>query len=114
MLKWSKVFSALSNETRLRIFLLLLQENLCVCEIISITGIEQSLVSHSLKELSNCQLVQSKRESQRIRYFVPSEILQNSVIRSIQKEILLSKDDLKKLKLVKKFPVRSIKNERKI
>jgi len=34
MEKFIKIFKALSDETRLRIYLLLLREELCVCEIV--------------------------------------------------------------------------------
>ena len=37
-----KMFKALSDETRLRIYLLLLQGELCVCELVNILEMEQS------------------------------------------------------------------------
>jgi len=45
-----KMFKALSDETRLRIFLLFIQsEELCVCELVNILNMEQSRISHSIK-----------------------------------------------------------------
>ncbi len=46
-----KMFKALSDETRLRIYLLLLQGELCVCELVNILSIEQSRISHSVRIL---------------------------------------------------------------
>ena len=43
-----KIFKALSDETRLRIYLLLLQGGLCACELEAILKIEQSRISHAL------------------------------------------------------------------
>ncbi|GAG94807.1 unnamed protein product, partial [marine sediment metagenome] len=46
-----KMFKALSDETRLRIYLLLLQGELCVCELVNILNMEQSRISHSVRIL---------------------------------------------------------------
>jgi len=44
-----KIFKALSDETRLRIYLLLLQGELCVCELETILNMEQSRISHIVR-----------------------------------------------------------------
>ncbi len=53
-----KIFKALSDPTRLRILLLLLKRNLCVCELMFILKMEQSRLSHQLKILKDADLVE--------------------------------------------------------
>ncbi len=66
-----KVFKALSDQTRLRIFLLLMQRDLCVCELTFILEMSQSRVSHQLRLLRDADLVEHKREGHWLIYTVP-------------------------------------------
>lgn len=68
-----KVFKALSDPTRLRILLLLLQKELCVCELTFILEMEQSRISHQLRVLRNADLVEDMREGKWIIYRVPED-----------------------------------------
>ncbi len=52
-----RVFRAISDPTRLRILALLLEEELCVCELQWILGMSQSRVSHQLRILKDIDLV---------------------------------------------------------
>jgi len=56
-----KIFKALSDETRLHIYLLLLQSELCVCELVNILNMEQSRISHSLRILKEAELINNQR-----------------------------------------------------
>ncbi len=68
-----KVFKALSDPTRLRILLLLLQRELCVCELTAILEMEQSRISHQLRVLRNADLVEDIRDGKWIIYRVPED-----------------------------------------
>jgi ArsR family transcriptional regulator len=68
------VFKALSDPTRLRIIRLLLERNLCVCELMFILGMAQSRVSHQLRILRDSGLVEVTREGQWIIYRLPLRI----------------------------------------
>ncbi len=94
---WIKIFSALSDETRLRIFLLLLRRELCVCELTNILEIEQSRVSHSLKELANAQIILNRRYGKWNIYFVNPKILKQKIFAAIKKEINVYDKDLKRM-----------------
>ncbi len=66
-----KIFKALSDETRLRIVELLLEEGeKCVCEIVPLTGRSQSTVSSQLSKLEIMDIVRSKRTGKRVAYSV--------------------------------------------
>ncbi len=67
-------FKALSDPTRLRIFLLLLERDLCVCELMFILDMPQSRISHQLRLLRDADLVADKREGRWIIYAIPQAV----------------------------------------
>ncbi|MBI5575566.1 MAG: winged helix-turn-helix transcriptional regulator [Deltaproteobacteria bacterium] len=64
----SKVFKALSDETRIRILKMLENRPLCVCEIQYVLKGSQPNVSHHLKTLHEAGLVESKKDGLWISY----------------------------------------------
>ncbi len=58
----AKIFKALADETRLRILTLLLDGELCVCEIIAALELPQSTISRHLAYLRNSGWVQDRRQ----------------------------------------------------
>jgi ArsR family transcriptional regulator, arsenate/arsenite/antimonite-responsive transcriptional repressor len=66
-----RVFKSLSDRTRLRIIGLLLEGDLCVCELMFILGMAQSRVSHQLRILRDAGLVDDTRDGQWIIYRIP-------------------------------------------
>jgi ArsR family transcriptional regulator len=91
-----KIFKALSDETRLRIYLLLLQGELCVCELVNILNMEQ-------KEAG---LVVNRREGKWIIYAVNPEIENNRMIQSLKNGLKLPEQDLKNITKCKKEKIR--------
>jgi ArsR family transcriptional regulator len=63
-----KLLKALSDPTRLRIMLLLVKEELCVCELETVLAMEQSRLSHALRALSNAGLIEERRGGRWIFY----------------------------------------------
>ncbi|GAB4227725.1 MAG: metalloregulator ArsR/SmtB family transcription factor [Deltaproteobacteria bacterium] len=68
MKKTTKLFKALSDETRVRILKMLETRPLCVCEIQHVLKGSQPNVSHHLKTLSEAGLVDSERDGLWIAY----------------------------------------------
>lgn len=93
-----KVFKALSDPTRLRILLLLLKRELCVCELTFILEMEQSRISHQMRVLRNADLVEDMREGKWIIYRVPENKKRN--LNLIFDQLIV--DDLSKLEDVAK------------
>ena len=69
-----KAFKALSDPSRLRIFLLLLDKDLCVCELTYVLEMSQSRISHQLRLLRDSNLVEDKREGRWIIYTIPQRV----------------------------------------
>ncbi|MDH7510101.1 MAG: metalloregulator ArsR/SmtB family transcription factor [Methanolinea sp.] len=66
--RYTTIFKALSDETRLRIYLLLGGGELCVCHIQAALGTTQTKVSRHLGVLRNAGLVTARREGLWIYY----------------------------------------------
>ena len=101
-----KIFKALSDETRLRIYLLLLQGELCVCELVNILNMEQSRISHSVRILKEAGLVVNRRQGKWIIYAVNPKIENNKIIQSLKNELKLPEQDLKNINKCKKKKIR--------
>jgi len=69
----AKIFRALGDSTRLRIFRLLLERTLCVCELTFVLKMEQSRISHHLQILRDAGLVKDRREGRWMIYEIPGE-----------------------------------------
>ena len=65
-----QLMKALSDETRLRIFSLLLERECCVCEVMQALDISQSRASRNLGILQNAGFLKEKRDGLWIVYSV--------------------------------------------
>lgn len=66
--KLTNFFKMLSDETRLRIMVLLWHRELCVCQLMAITGISQPNISKHLSKLRDVGYVKDERREQYIFY----------------------------------------------
>jgi len=66
----SKFFSALADETRLRVLKLLMIREMCVCEIMVALSLTQPTASHHLNLLENAGLVKSRKEGKWVFYSI--------------------------------------------
>ena len=64
----AEMFKALGDPTRLRILTMLAQEELCVCDLATLTDVSESAVSHSLRTLRQLRLVRY-RKAGKIAYY---------------------------------------------
>lgn len=107
-----RIFKALSDPTRLRIMMLLLKRELCVCELSFILRMEQSRISHQLRILREADLVEDIRNKQWIIYRIPDSVRKNMrfLFEDFIKHKLNSskeiKDDLKNLEICLKEELR--------
>lgn len=69
----TNIFKLLSDETRLRIILLLFQEELCVCQLSGILEAPQPRVSKNLAKLRDMNLVDDRRSEKYIYYTLKRE-----------------------------------------
>lgn len=98
-----ELFKTLSDETRLRILLLLSNKELCVCEISDILDESQPKVSRHLSKLRDMGYVTDERYGQWIFYSlnIQDELL-NMIFQSISNNLSLYpviKTDMEKLQI---------------
>lgn len=74
----TEVYKALSDESRLRMLNILMQRELCVCEIEAVLGMSQSNVSRHLTKLKNAGIVGSKKHSQWAYYHMHEDFKVNN------------------------------------
>jgi ArsR family transcriptional regulator len=107
MEKLTNYFKLLSDDTRLRIMVLLYHRKLCVCQLCGITGASQPNISKHLGRLRDAGLVKDEREEQYIFYSLNIEdklfedILEN-IVNNIEDYPILKKD-LEKSKAAAKY-----------
>ena len=83
----SKVFSALGDKTRFRLFQLLSEkEQICVSQLASELNISAACVSQHMKILSEAKLVHRVREGQRVCY----EIMTDSPSKKALSELIFN------------------------
>lgn len=79
------IFKLLSDETRLRIIVLLAQNELCVCELSYILDVSQPNISKNLTKLKELNLVTSQRREKFIFYKIKTD---NKILNHIVRDIL--------------------------
>jgi ArsR family transcriptional regulator len=92
-------FKALSDETRLRIMTLLLeQEELCVCDLVGALGQTQSKISRHLRYLYNAGLLKDRREGLWMHYRISDDLKpeQTTIVRALSEAI--GEDDKQELR----------------
>ncbi|MBI4286216.1 MAG: winged helix-turn-helix transcriptional regulator [Chloroflexi bacterium] len=80
--KEARFLQCIGEPTRLRIMKLLAGGERCVGDIVSALGREQSLVSHHLRALKDCNVVITRQEAQKVYYHLASPELAEIVLKS--------------------------------
>ena len=100
-------FKLLSDETRLRIMVLLYHNDFCVCQLTGITGISQPNMSKHLARLRDMGLVKDERREQYTFYSLNfDEKLYENILTEIIDKIFdypVLKLDLEKSKAARKY-----------
>jgi ArsR family transcriptional regulator len=86
------LFKILSDETRLRIVVLLAQGDLCVCEMCGVLDLPQPKVSKHLSKLRDVEIVTDERKEKFVYYKLSKN---NAVLNNITSDILAN---------IKEFP----------
>jgi len=72
------LLKAITNQTKLRLVALLLENQLCVCELEEITDIRQVNISKNLSSLKSSGVVEVRRDAQRGFYSLTETFLANT------------------------------------
>ncbi|PRR80458.1 ArsR/SmtB family transcription factor [Clostridium vincentii] len=120
MYKVTNLFKVLSDETRLRILILLYKKELCVCQLQGILEEEsQPKISKHLAKLRDLGFVKDERKEKFIYYYLNDNEMLKDILKSIidnSNEYEVIKDDLGRLKYadeIKERKMNQVKNEEK-
>jgi DNA-binding transcriptional ArsR family regulator len=69
----ASLFQALSEPTRVRIIHILIQEEMCVCDIAAVLEMNQSAISHQLRFLRNLHLIKWRKVGKMVYYSIDDE-----------------------------------------
>ena len=64
----AELFKVFGDSTRIRILFVLLESEVCVCDLAEALGMNQSAISHQLRILKQNQLVKARREGKSVFY----------------------------------------------
>lgn len=67
------LFKMFGDSTRMKILFVLMESEMCVCDIAELLGISQSAVSHQLRILKQSKLISSRREGKNIICFLADD-----------------------------------------
>lgn len=94
-MKSIQYLKTISNETKLRLVSLLLENELCVCELEEILHIKQVNISKNLISLRDASIVDVRRVKQRAFYFINEQFLTNSHLVEHIRELKLREEVLR-------------------
>ena len=64
----AELFKVFGDSTRIKIWYVLFQSEMCVCDIAQLLNMSQSAISHQLRVLKQAQLVKYRREGKTVFY----------------------------------------------
>ena len=89
----ARFLRCIGEPTRLQILRLLAKGERCVGELASVLNKEQSLISHHLRALKECNIVKERQEAQKVYYKLTDTRLAKLIIdcEALMKELALCK-----------------------
>ncbi|KAF2956555.1 metalloregulator ArsR/SmtB family transcription factor [Marinitoga sp. 38H-ov] len=74
-----ELYKIFADETRLKILLALLKNELCVSKIVEIAGISQSAVSHQLRLLKQMNIVKYRKQGKNVFYSLKDKHIEDII-----------------------------------
>lgn len=71
------LFKVFGDTTRIKIMCALFEEEMCVCDIAALLGMNQSAISHQLRVLKQARLVKYRKEGKSVYYSLDDEHVKN-------------------------------------
>lgn len=68
LLRLADLFKVFGDGTRIRILYVLLEAEVCVCDLANLLGMTQSAVSHQLRILKTARLIKARRDGKTVFY----------------------------------------------
>ena len=69
-------YKVFGDATRIKILCVLLESEMCVCDLAEVLGMTQSAISHQLRMLKQMKLVKNRREGKTVFYSLADDHIQ--------------------------------------
>lgn len=73
-----------ADATRIKILWILLESEMCVCDLAEILGMTQSAISHQLRVLKQMKLVKNRREGKTVYYSLADGHIQTIISQGME------------------------------
>lgn len=77
-------YKVFGDATRVRILCVLLQAEVCVCDLAELLGMTQSAISHQLRVLKQMKLVKNRREGKTVYYSLADDHIQTIISQGME------------------------------
>ena len=77
-------YKVFGDATRVKILFVLLQAEMCVCDLAETLGMTQSAISHQLRVLKQMKLVKNRREGKTVYYSLADGHIQNIISQGME------------------------------
>ncbi len=77
------LFKMFGDSTRMKIMFVLMESEMCVCDIAELLGISQSAISHQLRILKQSKLISSRREGKNIICFLADDHVKSIIAQGL-------------------------------
>ncbi len=72
------------DSTRIKILCVLLESEMCVCDLAEVLGMTQSAISHQLRVLKQMKLVKNRREGKTVYYSLSDGHIQTIISQGME------------------------------
>ena len=80
----SELFKVFGDSTRIKILYVLLESDMCVCDLAQILNMTQSAISHQLRILKQSKLVKNRREGKTVIYSLADGHVRSSISQGME------------------------------
>ena len=77
-------YKVFGDATRVKILCVLLESEMCVCDLAELLGMTQSAISHQLRVLKQAKLVKNRREGKTVYYSLADGHIQNIISQGME------------------------------
>lgn len=77
-------YKVFADTTRIRILCVLLESEMCVCDLAEVLGMTQSAISHQLRVLKQMKLVKNRREGKTVFYSLADGHIQSIISQGME------------------------------
>ena len=84
MKELAEFYKVFGDATRIRLLYVLLESEMCVCDLAAVLQMTQSAISHQLRVLKQMKLVKNRRDGKTVYYSLADDHIQNIISQGME------------------------------